>query len=107
MNIKKGDLVSVICGEEKGKSGRVLHVQPDENRIIVERINLVKRHMKPSSDFPQGGIREKEASINISNVMFVCPKCSQASRLGRKFVEKTKVRYCRKCNEVIDEQRKQ
>ena len=106
MKIKKGDLVSVVSGDEKGKSGRVLHVLPGDNRLIVERVNMVKRHMRPTTDFPQGGIQEKEASIHISNVMLVCPRCGQAARAGSRMAEKTKVRFCRKCNEVVDEARR-
>jgi len=107
MKIRKGDLVTVISGDEKGKSGRVLHVLRDKNRLIVERVNMVKRHMRPTQDFPQGGIREKEASMHMSNAMLVCPKCGQATRAGDRITEqKTKLRICRKCNEVIDEARR-
>ncbi|OIN97483.1 50S ribosomal protein L24 [Candidatus Desantisbacteria bacterium CG1_02_38_46] len=103
MNLKKSDLVTVISGNEKGKSGRVLLVFPGEERIIIEKVNLVKRHMRPSSEFPQGGIREKEASVHISKVMFLCPKCGQPCRLGKKNLEEgTKVRFCKKCKEVVN-----
>jgi len=105
MNIKKGDLVSVISGDESGKSGRVLHVIPHKKRLIVEKVNLVKRHMRPTAEFPQGGIMEKESPIHISNVMLICPRCGQLTRVGKKREQKFKVRVCKKCGEVIDETR--
>ena len=102
MFLKKGDSVTVISGNEKGKSGRILRVFPYEKRIIIEKINLIKRHMRPSSKFPQGGIIEKEASVHTSKVMFLCPKCGQPCRLGKKVLEEgIKVRFCKKCGEVV------
>ena len=86
MKIRKGDTVKVIAGsyKDKGRIGKVLKVFPDKNRIIVEGVNLVKRHMRPTQKLPQGGIIEKEAPIHISNLMVVCPKCDQPfSRHGR------------------------
>lgn len=103
MSLKKGDLVTMISGNEKGKSGRVLRVIPVEEKVIIEKINLVKRHMRPNSEFPQGGIIEKEAPVHISKVMLLCPKCGQPCRLGKKILEEgLKVRFCKKCGEVID-----
>lgn len=104
--LKKGDLVTVISGDEKGKSGRILRIFPKEKRVIIEKVNLIKRHMRPTAEFPQGGIMEKEAPVHISNVMILCPKCGQPTRFGKKNVEEgIKVRICKKCGEIIDERR--
>jgi large subunit ribosomal protein L24 len=95
--------VVVTTGKEAGKRGRVLAVMPSKSRLLVERVNLVKRHMKPSKRYQQGGIIEKEAPVQLSNVMLVCPKCDKPTRLGNKVLETgKKVRMCRKCSEVID-----
>ncbi len=103
LRIKKEDTVLVITGKEKGKKGRVLAVIPSKERVIVERINIVKRHMKPNRKYTQGGIIEKESPIHISNVMLVCPKCNKPIRIGNKLLESgKKVRVCKKCQEVID-----
>lgn len=82
MRIKKNDTVRVIAGEDKGKEGKVLKVFPDKHRIIVEKVNLIKRHTRPSKAVPQGGIIEKEAPINETNVMLVCPKTGKPTRIG-------------------------
>jgi len=106
MSIKKGDLVTVISGEERGKSGRILKVFPEKQRIIVERVNMVKRHQRPSTEFPQGGLVEKELPISICNVSIVCPRCSQVTRIQKKQVSLgVNLRACKKCGEVIDEQK--
>ena len=103
LNIKKGDTVLVISGNEKGKKGKVLSVIPKERRVIVEGVNFVRRHTKQRSAREPGGIIEKEAPINISNVMLVCPKCGEPTRVGRtKLTEGGWVRYCKKCQEIID-----
>ena len=82
MRVKKNDTVRVIAGEDKGKEGKILKVFPDSNRVIVEKVNLIKRHTKPSKSVPQGGIIEKEAPINATNVMLVCPKSHKPTRIG-------------------------
>lgn len=106
MKIKKGDLVTVVHGDEKGKTGRILKVVPEKNRIIIEKVGLVKRHLRPNSQFPQGGIREIESSVNASNVMIVCPKCGQSTRIINKIMSKNeKSRICKKCKEVLDERK--
>ena len=74
MHIKKEDIVQIISGDDKGKQGRVLKVFPDQNRIIVEGVNFIKRHTRPNQKLPQGGIVEREAPINASNAMVICPK---------------------------------
>ncbi len=97
MKIRKGDTVKVIKGsyKDKGKIGKVLKVFPDKNRIIVEGVHLVKRHMRPSQQYPQGGIIEKEAPIHVSNVMYYNTKFNTTTRIGYKFLDDgTKVRYC-------------
>lgn len=101
--IKKEDTVVVITGKEKGKKGRVLSVMPSKNRLIIEKINLIKKHMKPNRKYQQGGIIERENPVHISNVMLVCPKCGQAARVSNMLLENgRKVRACKKCREVID-----
>lgn len=101
--IKKNDKVIILTGKDKGKIGAVLKVDSEKGRLIVEKVNVVKRHMKPNVKAPQGGIVEKEASIDISNVMLVCNKCTEATRLRMKVLEDgSKVRECKKCNEPID-----
>lgn len=102
--IKKDDKIIVVSGKEKGKIGAVLKVDAGQGRLIVEKINMVKRHSKPTAQSAQGGIIEKEAPLNISNVMLVCGKCTEPTRIGhRSFDDGAKVRVCRKCGEPIDE----
>jgi large subunit ribosomal protein L24 len=103
LGIKKNDTVMMISGDEKGKSGRVLSVMSSENRVLVESLNMIKRHIKPSKKYSQGGIIEKEAPVHLSKVMLVCPKCNQPTRLGNKILENgEKIRSCGKCGEVIE-----
>jgi len=103
MYIKKGDIVKVIAGKEKGKTGKVLTILRDEDRVIVEKVNLVKRHQRPDAK-GKGGILEKEGSIHCSNVMVLCNKCDTEIRIGHKILEDgKKVRICKKCNEILDE----
>ncbi len=90
-------------GKEKGKSGKVLRVLPEKNKAVVERINFIKRHAKPSQQMRQGGIIEKEAPLTLSNLMVLCPKCNKPVRTGRKRLEDNKsVRICKKCADVLD-----
>ncbi len=104
LGIRKEDTVVVMTGKEKGKKGRVLSVMPAKSKLIIEKVNVIKRHMKPSRKYSQGGIIEKEAPIHISNVILVCPKCGKPTRVGRLVMENgSKVRVCRKCKEVIDQ----
>lgn len=102
-HVRKNDTVKVISGKEKGKTGKVIVVLPKKERVIIEKINMVKRHTKPRGAAGQGGIIEKEGAIHISNVMIICSKCNTASRFGYKLLEDgSKVRVCKKCQEVID-----
>jgi large subunit ribosomal protein L24 len=102
--IRKNDNVLVITGKDRGKRGRVLRVLPDKNRLIVEGVNLIKRHTKPNpGKNVKGGIVEREASLHASNVQMVCPECDKPTRLGRKILgDGRKVRICRKCEGVVD-----
>jgi len=103
MKIKKGDLVEVISGKDRGKRGKVLRVIPKENKVIVEGVNIVKRHQRPVPQLREGGIIEREAPIYACKVMVVCPSCDKRTRVGYKFVEDgKKVRYCKKCGEILD-----
>ncbi|RMG66792.1 MAG: 50S ribosomal protein L24 [Nitrospirae bacterium] len=104
LGIKKEDNVVVISGKEKGKKGRVIAVLPKKQRVIVEKVNIIKRHMKPSQKYTQGGIIEKEGPIHISNVMLICPRCNTPTRIGNKLLDDgRKLRVCKKCKEVIDQ----
>jgi large subunit ribosomal protein L24 len=103
IHVKKDDQVMVIAGKEKGKTGKILSVLPKKESVLVEKVNFVKRHTRPSGKTRQGGILEKEAPIHASNVMIVCTKCNSPVRVGRKILEDgKKARYCRKCGEFID-----
>ena len=101
--IKKDDKIKVIAGKDKGKIGKVLKVIQKKNRILVENINVVKRHTKPSAKSRQGGIVESEAPIHWSNVMLMCNKCMAPARIKMRHLEDgKKVRTCKKCDEIID-----
>jgi large subunit ribosomal protein L24 len=101
--IKKGDTVMVISGRERGKTGKVLSLRPADGKITVEKLNIIKRHTKPSQKVRQGGIIEREAAMSLSNVMFLCGNCNKAARLGIRVLEDgRRVRVCRKCNEVVE-----
>ena len=102
-HIKKNDTVMVVAGKEKGKTGKVLKVLPKKDRAVVEKVNFIKRHMRPGAHSRQGGIIEKENPINISNLMLVCGKCTDPTRVGRRVLEDgSRVRYCKKCDEIIE-----
>ncbi|HET6514971.1 MAG TPA: 50S ribosomal protein L24 [Thermodesulfovibrionales bacterium] len=104
LGIKKQDTVIVTTGKEKGKRGRVLSVAPSEHKVVIEKVNIIKKHMKPNKKYSQGGIIEREAPVHISNVMLVCPKCGKPTRTGNTLLEGgRKVRSCKKCKEVIDQ----
>ncbi len=101
--LKKGDTVEVITGVEKGKRGTIIKVLPQKGKVVIEGVKLVKRHMRPSQKMPQGGIVEKPAPIDISDVMLVCPHCNQKTRTRMVTVGDNKTRSCKKCGELIDE----
>ncbi len=101
--IKKNDKVIVLVGKEVGKIGTVLKVDSEKGRVVVEKINMIKRHSKASAKTGQGGIVEKEAPLKISNVMIVCDKCTEPTRIGMRVLEDgSKVRVCKKCGEPMD-----
>lgn len=103
LKIRKGDRVAVIAGKDRGKQGKVLRSFPDRRRVIVEGVNLVKRHSRPSKENPQGGIISKEAPIHVSNVALICGSCDRAVRVAYRFdSEGNKKRFCRKCGADID-----
>jgi large subunit ribosomal protein L24 len=103
LHVKKDDMVIVITGKDKGKKGRVIAAYPRQNRVLVEGVNMVKKHQKPSQQYPQGGIIEKEAAIHASNVMLIDPKSGQPTRIGYKVLDNgKKVRVAKKSGEVID-----
>jgi len=103
IQIKKDDKVKVVAGKDKGKVGKVLKVNRKKSRLLVENINVVKRHTKPNAKNRQGGILESEAPIHWSNVMLMCNKCIEPVRSKNKTLDDGKmVRVCRKCGEVID-----
>ena len=97
MNVKKGDKVQVLSGKDKGAQGEVLKAFPAEGKVIVEGVAIVKKHQKPTQMGQQGGILEREAAIDVSNVMLVCPKCGKPTRVGHAGTGKDKKRVCKKC----------
>lgn len=102
-NLKKDDRVEVLSGKDKGRVGKILKVIPRKNKAIVEKVNIVKRHTKPNSTNQQGGIIEKEATVDLSNLKLICPKCSKTVRLGKNVLEdNSKLRVCKKCGESVD-----
>ena len=101
--VKKNDFIIVISGKEKGKTGKVLRVFPKKETVLVEKVNFIKKHQKPTSQQKQGGIIEKEGPLHWSNVMIFCSKCEKPVRIGNKTLsDGVKVRYCKKCNETIE-----
>jgi large subunit ribosomal protein L24 len=103
VQIRKNDSVMVIAGKERGKTGKVLRVLTDKDAVIIERLNMVKRHTKPRGPQQSGGIVEKEAAIHASNIMIMCDKCNAPARVGRKILaDGKKIRICRNCNEALE-----
>jgi large subunit ribosomal protein L24 len=101
-HVRKNDLVMVVTGKDKGKTGKVLRIAKKKDRLVVEKVNMIKKHVKPSQK-TKGGVMERENPIHISNVMVYCEKCSKPVRVGKKILEDgKKVRFCKKCAEVID-----
>ena len=102
-SIRRNDTVVVITGKEKGKRGKVLVVLPEKQRIIVERVNFIKRHQRPTQKVRQGGIIEREGSLHVSNVMLVCGKCDRPTRVGSQgLANGRRARVCRRCGEIVD-----
>lgn len=102
-HVRKGDTVIVVAGKERGKRGRILRVIPEKNRVVIERINMIKKHQRPTQRVRQGGIIEREGSIHLSNVMLVDPTSGKPTRIGRRELgDGKKVRVARKSGEIID-----
>ena len=103
IHVKKGDMVQVITGKDAGKKGKILSVDQQKGRVIVEGINIVKRHTRPTRNNPQGGIMEREAALASSNVMIYCAKCKEPVRINKKFLaDGKKIRVCNQCGEEFD-----
>ena len=101
MNVKKNDTVVVLSGQDKGKQGKVLSVDPKAGKVVVEKINMVSRHQKPRKQGEEGGIIQKEAPLYACKVMAVCPKCNKATRVAHKVEGGKKVRVCKHCGAEI------
>ncbi|MBE9520662.1 MAG: 50S ribosomal protein L24 [Proteobacteria bacterium] len=105
--LKVNDQVEVITGKDKGRVGKILRIYTKTNRALVERVNMIKRHTKPTAENQQGQIVEKEAPIHVSNLLVVCPKCTETARVGIKTLDDdSKVRVCKKCSESIEQSKK-
>ncbi len=104
VRLRKGDTVEAIYGKEKGKRGKVLKVVSSKGGkfVLVEKVNMIKKHMKPSQKNKEGGILEREGPLHISNVSMVCPKCGKVARVGMQVGDDKKMRFCKKCREIID-----
>ena len=104
LHVKSGDTVMVLSGKDKGKKGKVLSVNPADAKVIVEGVSVATRHKKPRKQGETGGIVKQETPIYASKVQLVCPKCGKAARTGVKFLENgSKVKFCKKCNEMLDD----
>jgi len=102
-HVRRGDTVAVIAGRERGKRGKVLRVLPDDGRVLVEKVNMIKKHQRPTQKLRQGGIIEREGFFALSNVLLVCARCDRPSRSGIKILaDGRKIRVCRRCGESID-----
>jgi len=101
MKIKKGDTVLVVSGKDKGKKGKILKAFPTERKVLIESVNLKKRHQKPKKTGAKGQIIQKPAPIDVSNVKIICSKCNKPARVGYKVIDNKKHRICKKCNKQI------
>lgn len=101
MKIKKNDTVLIISGKDRNRKGKVIEAFPQEGKVIVEGINIRKKHVKPKKSGEKGQLIESPSSITVSNVKIICPKCGKATRLGYKRTEKVKVRICKKCEQEV------
>jgi large subunit ribosomal protein L24 len=106
-SLRVNDQVEVIAGKDKGRVGKILRIDRERNRAVVERINMIKKHQKPVDATQPGQIIDREAPVHISNLMLVCPECAETVRTGKKFLEDgTKVRVCKKCGATIETAKK-
>jgi len=103
VHVRKGDTVAVITGRERGKRGKVLRVLPEKGRVLIEHVNMVKKHQRPTQKLRQGGIIEREGALALANVLLVCSRCDKPSRTGIKVLtDGRKVRVCKRCGESLD-----
>ena len=102
LHVKKGDTVQILAGKDKGKQGKIISALPNKAKVIVEGINKVKRHSKPSLKVPQGGIVSKEMPLHACKVQLICPACNKPTRISHKQVNGKNARVCKKCGEVIE-----
>ena len=101
--IRKGDLVRVMTGKEKGKEGKVLQILPEKQTVVIEKLNMLKKHTRPNQNNPKGGIIEREGKVHLSNVMILCGNCNKPTRTGAKLLpDGKKLRSCKSCGEVLD-----
>ena len=103
VHVRRGDTVGVISGSERGKRGKVLRVLPEKGRVLVEHVNMIKKHQRPTQKLRQGGIIEREGALALSNVLPICGSCDKPARVGSKVLaDGRKVRICRRCDEPLD-----
>ena len=103
VHVKKGDLVLVLNGKDKGKKGKILSVNPDKGMVLVEGVNMTTKHVKPKNRYQQGGIIHQESAINSAKVMLMCDKCGKPTKVGKSLLDNgQKARVCKKCDEMID-----
>lgn len=104
MHVKKGDMVKIIAGKDKGKEGKILRAYPQTQRVVVEGANMMKKAMRPTQQNPQGGISTVEAALHVSNVMLICPNCKAATRVSRQREEGKRgyIRVCKKCGKDFE-----
>jgi large subunit ribosomal protein L24 len=100
--IRKGDRVQVVAGNDRGRTGRVLAVIPEKNRIIVENVNMITKHQRATQSLRQPGIIQREGPIHMSNVLPICPECDEPTRVGFTEVEGRKMRVCKRCGEIFE-----
>jgi large subunit ribosomal protein L24 len=102
-HVRRGDVVAVIAGRERGKRGKVLRVLPGEGRVLVEKVNMIKKHQRPTQKLRQGGIVEREGALALANVLLVCGRCDRPARTGIKVLaDERRVRVCKRCGEPVD-----
>lgn len=103
MHVKTGDTVRILAGKDKGKEGKILRAIPVRNKVVVDKINIMKKHQKPNQEYPEGGIISLEAPMHVSNVMLICKTCGKPTRTGHRFLDDgKKVRVCKRCDAAID-----
>ncbi len=101
LKIKKGDKVLVLSGKDKGKKGKILKVFPKSSKVVVEGVNIIKKHQRQTQNF-KGGIVDRPNAMTVDKVMLICPRCNSPARVGKKVIDQKRVRFCRKCKEVVD-----